>query len=452
MKDHPWKETAYENSVMEEEEVGLEKESDRTRRLLDEFLGDRDEYVIVSSTEQRLSLLEKEIEDKIITISSKSLTRKSSAKISGEIVVTPAGTLVAIFACAAFLYVIFLVGKKTPKKAKRKGQKRSHRDEGSQSRAFKDQEVKKARVESSHHNKAINSSTHEPPFPAGFTSLAEKDSNLQSQPPSLCSDACIPIISSDQTHAPETVISSVQTLSIQSSTSLSLESTSIAESRAIPTSQSQLPLDIDDLFSKTFATSNRVGELEKTVEDADRVVQETKILRKMLLQNGEDTSVALQWALRRQESHRLIESQREQESRRLLWDGLHRQCDRQTSERQHEEVLEAMKHDPRWKEKLERVRDKCAGAISRLFIDGSMIYHVAKLAHLLLRLWVHGSVVSIRDLVQEIAGMVRTELIYSYKYCPSRLTICFSHIVRYADAKNRALMELEWTLLLLCGL
>jgi hypothetical protein len=53
----------------------------------------------------------------------------------------------------------------------------------------------------------------------------------------------------------------------------------------------------------------------------------------------------------------MMESQQEFETRRMFLDVHQKHLDRQLSQWQHKESLQAAKYDPNWKEKLERVRE-----------------------------------------------------------------------------------------------
>jgi hypothetical protein len=124
---------------------------------------------------------------------------------------------------------------------------------------------------------------------------------------------------------------------------------------------------------------------ETKIQVASQMAQDIKLVEDVLLQHGMDESLAPQLALSLQSSQQIIASQHELEARRLWVDTHQRHLDRQLSQRQHEEALQAAKYDPNWKEKLERKRDQCWDAVSRLLVEVAVSYQLAKLARPLLR-------------------------------------------------------------------
>jgi hypothetical protein len=124
---------------------------------------------------------------------------------------------------------------------------------------------------------------------------------------------------------------------------------------------------------------------ETKIQVASQMAQDIKLVEDVLLQHGMDASLAPQLALSLQSSQQIIASQHELEARRLWVDTHQRHLDRQLSQRQHEEALQAANYDSNWKEKLERKRDQCWDAVSRLLVEVAVSYQLAKLARPLLR-------------------------------------------------------------------
>jgi hypothetical protein len=153
------------------------------------------------------------------------------------------------------------------------------------------------------------------------------------------------------------------------------------------------------------------SDLEKKVQVASQIVQDIKLFQKMLSQEGMDAALAPQLAGQLAGSlqlQQITDSQRELEVRRMCEVAHHRQLDRQLSDQQHVERLQAAKYDPNWKDKLNGKRDQCWNAVSRLLFEVGAAYHFAKLAQPLLRLYTADSMVSSQQLIQLVISSVRT--------------------------------------------
>jgi hypothetical protein len=91
------------------------------------------------------------------------------------------------------------------------------------------------------------------------------------------------------------------------------------------------------------------------------IAQDFKLVEDVLRAEGivNNPVLAAQLAVGWHSSERIIHSQRETEIHRMLLDTHHRNLDRQLSQRQHQETLQAATYDPNWNEKLQTKRDKC---------------------------------------------------------------------------------------------
>jgi hypothetical protein len=98
---------------------------------------------------------------------------------------------------------------------------------------------------------------------------------------------------------------------------------------------------------------------EQKLEMARQLAEDTQLLQKVLQEQSMDPSLAPQLAMCLQSSHHLVQSQRELHYQQAVWTYHQRQLDRQLSEQQHRESIQAIKYDSNWKEKLRHQRDKC---------------------------------------------------------------------------------------------
>lgn len=85
---------------------------------------------------------------------------------------------------------------------------------------------------------------------------------------------------------------------------------------------------------------------------ARQLVQDVQLVQEVLMEHRLDPSLAPQLAMSMQSSLHLVESQRHLEYHRTVVHVHQRHLDRQLSERQHQETLNAVKYDPNWREKL----------------------------------------------------------------------------------------------------
>ena len=131
----------------------------------------------------------------------------------------------------------------------------------------------------------------------------------------------------------------------------------------------------DDSARKELATLCRSPDSEANkIQVVTKMAQDIKLVQKVLQDNGVDASLAPHVAISLQTSERIINSQHKVERGRLLFENHQRQLDRQLSERQHQESMQAAKYDPNWKEKLERKRDKCWKVTTRIVIEAICAY------------------------------------------------------------------------------
>jgi hypothetical protein len=143
------------------------------------------------------------------------------------------------------------------------------------------------------------------------------------------------------------------------------------------------------------------------VNIAKTLVKEMKLFEQALMEHGADKSLASQLAVSLQISQTMIQSQRQLETRRILIDNQQRNLDRQLSQQQHEESIQASKYDPNWSDKLERKRDMCWKATTRILLEVLLAFHFSKLLRPVAKLYQVQSSVSFLELTQSILHLVR---------------------------------------------
>ena len=140
----------------------------------------------------------------------------------------------------------------------------------------------------------------------------------------------------------------------------------------------------DHSARKELATLCRSPHSEANkIQVVTKMAQDIKLVQKVLQDNGVDASLAPHVAISLQTSERIIDSQHKVERGRLLFENHQRQLDRQLSERQHQESMQAAKYDPNWKEKLERKRDECWKVTTRIVIEVICAYKFSNIFRLL---------------------------------------------------------------------
>ncbi|KAG7374103.1 hypothetical protein IV203_013198 [Nitzschia inconspicua] len=106
------------------------------------------------------------------------------------------------------------------------------------------------------------------------------------------------------------------------------------------------------------------------LEVVRQITQDIQLVQKVLQEQSMDPSLAPQLAMSLHSSRHFVDFQRELHYQQALFTNHQRQLDRQLSQRQHQESLQAFKYDPSWEEKL-----------------WSQKRHCWNVSHGLLRLW-----------------------------------------------------------------
>jgi hypothetical protein len=90
-----------------------------------------------------------------------------------------------------------------------------------------------------------------------------------------------------------------------------------------------------------------------------QMAQDIQLVQDVLKEHALDPALAPQIAMTLQSSHHLVESQREFHYQQAILTLHHKQLDRQLSERQHRESLQAIKYDPNWEQKMQQQWQQC---------------------------------------------------------------------------------------------
>ena len=99
---------------------------------------------------------------------------------------------------------------------------------------------------------------------------------------------------------------------------------------------------------------------------ARQFVQDIQIVQGVLQENSLDPSLAPQLVMNIQSSQHLVDTQRELHYQSAMFHLHQRQLDRQLSQHQHHESIQAMKYDPNWKIKLIEMKNSCWNVSSNL--------------------------------------------------------------------------------------
>ena len=152
---------------------------------------------------------------------------------------------------------------------------------------------------------------------------------------------------------------------------------------------------------KSATTGSLAATNDGGMEDENFMLAATiKDTQQVLLQCGQDPSLAPIVALFRHERHEMMKSQREFEHGRRIWDDQQRQMERQHSLHQQKETIEALlnngssgggktwqqEHDDR--KRLKEMRNQCWSSVTRLLIEIILVHRLANhLGLLILRRW-----------------------------------------------------------------
>lgn len=340
-----------------------EKEADRMKRLLDAFLNpdeEDSEFVLVSSTKQRFELLDA-IDKDIITITSRTKLPKrerTTFSVSSTFVV-----VAVIFLCSVLFR--FLYSKRRPCPLETKTGKRKAK------KSVDSQAPKKLRENNSSSSSPAGLPTSS--LTVQVRSTLHSESLNDSELPKLVTE---PIVSSSSRHLSTNITTSKESLQVRGGDMLVDSSTILLSSR--------------DLMR--HSSSNMLE------EKANEIAQHIKICEEALRRNGVDPSHAPHVAVSLQSM--------EFEERRIWLESSHRSMDRQLSERQHIQKLQATKYDPNWREKIQAARDKCWNAVTRLFVELGIAFQFARMLRPLIDIYRLGSLVSTTQILQIIAGTV----------------------------------------------
>lgn len=144
-------------------------------------------------------------------------------------------------------------------------------------------------------------------------------------------------------------------------------------------SKSSRSFDSSKDFLMQSITTDIVDDSDRMkIQLASKLAKDIKIMEKVLLEEGLDKELAQQLAVGMQTSSALMESQRQIASQRILVDAHQRSLDRQLSQRQHKETIQAAKYDTNWSDKLDKKRDLCWKAATRILFEVTTAFHLVK--------------------------------------------------------------------------
>ena len=350
--------------------------------FLEEESNEKSEYVLISSTKQRLDLLG-ELDNDIVVV-----TNKPKLPLSPDAV--GFSNRLSSYTIFANVVVVFgLTGSFLFYRRKRLLQKAE----------VMRRESKMKKVE----NLLIKEVVSGASVSCGMSS---NQSQSGRQPLSLCSDdglsLAAPILISESLEKHETTF-------LQANGSLP-NLLGIQDSKAPPAILRSYRTQSSALFSQS---SSSQGQTEKKMQFVSQIAQDIKLFEDVLVRHGLNPEIAPQVALSLQSSQHIVESQLEVEARRLWLDATQRQYDRHLSERQHEESLQAAKYDPNWKAKLNAKRDDCFKSINRLIIEIGLVHEIVRVVRPVFHVYKLGTLLSVRHLAYMIAAKVRKKMILS---------------------------------------
>jgi hypothetical protein len=143
----------------------------------------------------------------------------------------------------------------------------------------------------------------------------------------------------------------------------------------------------NNAITQGFFVKSKNDDNRMKIQLATKLAKDIKLVEQVLLEQGLDKSLAQHLAVGLQTSETMLESQRQMEIQRILVDAHQRSLDRQLSQRQHEEAIQAAKYDPNWSEKLEQKRDLCWKDTTRILLEVTVAYHLTKLVKPVLELY-----------------------------------------------------------------
>ena len=364
----------------------LKEDEERLRRFND-FLDEDDDsdFELVSSTKQRLDLLNKAMEDDddiiVVSIKPKKLSGDQD-KVQKFVFVS--ATILLGFLTLTTIYHWF--------------KKKQNHEPLYESTNKEKKEGRSSSAKNATKNKSMSETN---PLEAVRTGTGQ---NAKGGATTTDDSAFLIEEQIEKKHAnriKESVLEELPPTSNQNLTSdtesiIHKESCSMIKQIVTPQLTSELATDVNFLVEpknniRAFSDSKIVlkndeelrVQREKVIESAaTQMAQDIKLLEDALFKNGiaDYKVLAPALAVNLQASQQIMESQRELETQRILLDVHQKHLDRQLSQRQHEESIQAAKYDPNWKEKLERARDNCWDCTSRLLIEAVGAYQLFKIA------------------------------------------------------------------------
>jgi hypothetical protein len=371
-------------------------QDDRLRRFQD-LLNEEDdsEFELVSSTKQRLDLLNEEMEDDdIIIVSTKpKIMSGSNADEAYNLKVASFSAVIVIGCLALAIYHWVKKNHASVRSLKRNEEhlqsKSSLQASHPENKTFS---KKKPLVDTTSQSKEDMTSTDSIVVEKNKRQSASQLDNLQEMIPALLLGESSPIPS----YVRESQIQKDSAVFVKTTAHISSEHALLAtDANLLVAAQSSSITTTTSLTNTIRASSDsrivlQLEQREKKIQSAaSQMAQDIKLVEEALLKNGiaDYRSLAPSLAVSLHASQQMMESQQELEARRIFLDVHQNHLDRQLSQRQHEESLQAAKYDPNWKEKLERARDKCWDSVSRLLFEVGAAYQLSKSARPLFRLY-----------------------------------------------------------------
>lgn len=151
------------------------------------------------------------------------------------------------------------------------------------------------------------------------------------------------------------------------------------------TEQMQIPTNRSTQQSTTVIRGSDIEKLRM----ARQLAHDIQVVQQALEEQSLDPALAPQLAVSLQSSRHLVDSQREIHFQHALFTSHQRQLDRQLSERQHRESLQACKYDPNWQEKLWQLRTECWNVSDGLLRPWWEVFLVQQVVGGVLPVWKH---------------------------------------------------------------
>ena len=399
------------------------------RKKWQEFLDEDDEsdFELVSSIKQRLDLLDAEDEDIIIVHSKPKIdgfNHGGESLVDWKTIVIWVAILVASFSLIAF----FNPKNKKEKKGGTTTSSETSNKSRTETKEFFIQEKSRATPPSTKSPRTASpNQTNEISFSASSV-ISNKEHQSSSKVddlknPNPVSSADFPSsrkhisdIPSQKSPSPAEHKESIAPLADRQQLSLNVN-----ESSPVLANESS---SIATTTPNSSVSDSRTRRRRKVQSAATELAENILIAEDVLSSAGvtDYKSLAPKFAISLQASQQMIDSNRELESRRMFVDAHQKHLDRQLSERQHEETLQAAKYDPDWQEKLERSRDKCWNSVSRLLLESSGAYQLFKVIQPLFSLYkATGGHVATQEVMRSILSSVSQPSRFERQFIVSQL-------------------------------